>query len=230
RFQTPVFMLSDLDIGMNDWVIPRLKWEDSYRPNRGRVLTAAELEAMPKYFRYSPENADQVAARTLPGVHAKGAFFTRGSGHNKLGGYTEIPDEYQEVMDRLARKHKAAAPAVPAPIIRNQADATFGIISLGGCDAAVREAVDALAERGVIADYMRVRGFPFDDRVEAFLAAHDRVFIVEQNRDAQLRTLILTETQVKKEKLRSILVYGGFPLSSRHVIDGVTSQLGHTEG
>jgi 2-oxoglutarate ferredoxin oxidoreductase subunit alpha len=222
-------MLSDLDIGMNDWVIPRLKWDDSYRPNRGRVLTAEELEAMPKYFRYSPENADHVAARTVPGVHSKGAFFTRGSGHNKLGVYTEIPDEYQDVMDRLARKHKASAAAVPAPIIRSQPDATFGIISLGGCDAAVREAVDALSERGIIGDYMRVRGFPFDDRVEAFLAAHERIFIVEQNRDAQLRTLLTVETAVPKEKLRSVLVYGGFPLSSRHVIDGVTSQLGREE-
>jgi 2-oxoglutarate ferredoxin oxidoreductase subunit alpha len=225
RFQTPVMMLSDLDIGMNDWVCPRLEWDDSYRPDRGRVLTAAELQAMEKFARYSNENADHVAARTLPGVHSKGAFFTRGSGHNKLGGYTEIPDEYQEVMDRLARKHKAAAKAVPAPVIVKQPDATFGIITLGGCDPAVREAVDILAERGIIADYMRVRGFPFDDSVEAFLRAHDRVFVVEQNRDAQLRTLLTMETGVDgvREKLKSILVYGGFPLSARHVIDGVTA-------
>jgi 2-oxoglutarate ferredoxin oxidoreductase subunit alpha len=230
RFQTPVFVLSDLDIGMNDWVIPRLKWDDGYRPNRGRVLSAAELEALPKFHRYSNEDADHVAARTLPGVHPKGAFFTRGSGHNKLGGYTEIPDEYQEVMDRLARKHKAAAKAVPAPVIRKQPDATFGIVSLGGCDAAVREAVDRLAERGIIADYMRVRGFPFDESVEAFLRAHDRVYVIEQNRDAQLRTLLTMETGVEgaKEKLRSVLVYGGFPLSSRHVIDGVTGQSGQS--
>ena len=157
--------------------------------------------------------------------HSKGAFFTRGSGHNKLGGYTEIPDEYQEVVDRLARKHKAAAKAVPAPIIEKQVDATLGIVSLGGCDPAVREAVELLAERGIIADYMRVRGFPFDDRVEAFLAAHDKVFVVEQNRDAQLRSLLVLETSAPKEKLRSVLVYGGFPLSARHVIDGITSQL-----
>jgi 2-oxoglutarate ferredoxin oxidoreductase subunit alpha len=225
RFQTPVMMLSDLDIGMNDWVCPRLEWDDSYRPDRGRVLTAAELQAMEKFARYSNENADHVAARTLPGVHAKGAFFTRGSGHNKLGGYTEIPDEYQEVMDRLARKHKAAAKAVPAPLIVKQPDATMGIITLGGCDPAVREAIDTLAERGIMADFMRVRGFPFDDSVEAFLRAHDRVFVVEQNRDAQLRTLLTMETAVEgvREKLRSILVYGGFPLSARHVIDGVTA-------
>src|SRR5262249_17493158 len=98
HFQTPVFVLTDLDIGMNDWVIKRLKWDDGYRPDRGRVLSAEQLEALEKYTRYHPEDADGVAARTLPGVHAKGAFFTRGSGHNKFGGYTEIPDEYQEVM------------------------------------------------------------------------------------------------------------------------------------
>ena len=232
RFQTPVFMLSDLDIGMNDWVCPRLHWDDSYRPNRGRVLSAAELEAMPKFFRYSPEDADHVAARTLPGVHSKGAFFTRGSGHNKLGGYTEIPDEYQDVMDRLARKHKAAAKAVPAPIIRKQADATFGIVSVGGCDLAVREAVETLAERGIIADFMRVRAFPFDDTVEAFLRAYDRIYVVEQNRDAQLRTLLTMETNVPgiKEKLRPVLVYGGFPLSARHVLDGVAAETERSVG
>jgi len=223
RFQTPVFMLSDLDIGMNDWVCPRLKWDDSYRPNRGRVLSAAELEALPKFHRYSNENQDHVAARTLPGIHSKGAFFTRGSGHNKFGGYTEIPDEYQEVMDRLARKHKSAANAVPAPVIRKQDGATAGLISLGGCDPAVREAVDALASQGIVVDYMRVRGFPFGDAVEEFLAQHDPIFVIEQNRDAQLKTLLLVETKVSKEKLRSLLVYGGFPLSSRHVVDGITA-------
>ncbi len=225
RFQTPVFVLSDLDIGMNDWVCPRMKWDDSYRPNRGRVLGADELEKLAKYFRYSPANDDQVAARTLPGVHAKGAFFTRGSGHNKLGGYTEIPDEYQEVMDRLLKKHAAAARAVPPAVVQKQVDAKFGIISLGGCDPAVREAVALLAERGVMADYLRVRAFPFGEDVEAFLAAHERVFVVEQNRDAQLRTLLTMETRATKEKLKSVLVYGGFPLSARHVVDGITAQL-----
>jgi len=108
RFQTPVFVLTDLDIGMNDWVVPRLTWDDSYRPDRGRVLSKEELDELPKFHRYSPEDWQGVAARTLPGTTAKGAFFTRGSGHNKLGGYTELPDEYQEVMDRLARKHWSA--------------------------------------------------------------------------------------------------------------------------
>jgi len=229
RFQTPVFMLSDLDIGMNDWVTARLAWDDAYVPDRGAVLGAAELEAMGKYFRYWPENADHVAARTLPGVHQKGAFFTRGSGHNKFGGYTEIPDEYQEVMERLARKHKAAARAVPAPVVVEREGASFGVISLGGCDRAVREALTLLAERGVQADYMRIRAFPFDERVEAFLEKHDRCFVVEQNRDAQLRTLLTMETRAPKEKLASVLFWGGFPLSARHVVDGITSQLGQAE-
>jgi 2-oxoglutarate ferredoxin oxidoreductase subunit alpha len=225
RFQTPVFLLSDLDIGMNDWVCNRLKWDDSYRPERGRVLSAAELEAMGKFYRYWPENDEGVAARTLPGVHEKGAFFTRGSGHNKYGGYTETPAEYQEVTDRLAHKHRSAAKAVPAPIIVTQHDATLGIVSLGGCDSAVREAVHALAEQGIIADYMRIRGFPFDDRVEAFLNTHELNFVVEQNRDGQLKTLLVAETSIEKRRLHSLLFYSGFPLSSRQVVEGVLSKL-----
>jgi 2-oxoglutarate ferredoxin oxidoreductase subunit alpha len=230
RFQTPVFILSDLDIGMNDWVCPRLKWDDSYRPNRGRVLTAEELKAMVKFLRYTNENDEHVAARTLPGVHPKGSFFTRGSGHNKFGHYTEIPDEYQDVMDRLLRKHTAAAQAVPPAIISKQDGAKIGLVSVGGCDPAVREAVEILGGpgqgqgqgTGIKVDYMRIRAFPFGQEVEDFLAEHDRIFVVEQNRDAQLRSLLTLETKVSKEKLRSILVYGGFPLSSRHVVEAIT--------
>ncbi len=230
RFQTPVFILSDLDIGMNDWVCPRLKWDDAYRPDRGRVLDAAQLEALGKYFRYSPENEDQVAARTLPGVSAKGSFFTRGSGHNKLGHYTEIPDEYQEVMDRLLRKHQAAARAVPPAIVRGPHGRTpgakVGIVSLGGCDPAVREGMDTLDDAGIATDYLRVRAFPFGREVEDFLAAHERIFVIEQNRDAQLKSLLILETNVSKDKLKSVLVYGGFPLSSRHVVDAITKAMG----
>jgi 2-oxoglutarate ferredoxin oxidoreductase subunit alpha len=224
RFQTPVFLMSDLDIGMNDWVTPRLQWDDAYRPDRGRVLSAEDLKAMDRFFRYSPADDDHVAARSLPGVHARGAFFTRGSGHNKLGAYTETPDEYQEVVDRLALKHRAAARAVPPAVIHTQHDASFGILSLGGCDPAVREAVDLLAIGGVRADYLRVRAFPFGEEVERFLEEHPRTYVVEQNRDAQLRTLLLAETRVGKDKLRSVLVYGGFPLSAQHVVDGISRQ------
>jgi len=225
RFQTPVLMLTDLDIGMNDWVVPRFKWDESYKPDRGRVLTAAELEKLPKFQRYHHEDENYVAARTLPGVHSKGAFFTRGSGHNKFGGYTEIPDEYQEVVDRLLKKHKAAAKLVPAPVITKRKGAKVGLITIGGCDAAVREAADILASRDCLTDVMRIRGFPFDESVEKFAHEHDSCFVIEQNRDAQLRSLLLLETAIQKDELRSILVYGGFPLSARHVVDEVRRQL-----
>jgi 2-oxoglutarate/2-oxoacid ferredoxin oxidoreductase subunit alpha len=225
RFQTPVFILSDLDIGMNDWVIPRLKWDDSYRPDRGRVLSREELEAIPKFYRYWPEDEIGVAARSLPGVHEKGAFFTRGSGHNKLGGYTEQPDEYQEVMDRLARKHAAARSFVPKAVIERREGASFGVLTVGGCDLAVREALEALDARGLRGDYLRVRAFPFGSEVESFLREHDPVFVVEQNRDGQLLSLITLETPVPKEKLRSVRAYGGFPLQANQVIRGIETQL-----
>jgi 2-oxoglutarate/2-oxoacid ferredoxin oxidoreductase subunit alpha len=225
RFQTPVLMLTDLDIGMNDWVVPRFKWDESYKPDRGRVLSAAELEKLPKFQRYYHEDENYIAARTLPGVHSKGAFFTRGSGHNKFGGYTEIPDEYQEVVDRLLKKHRAAAKLVPVPIIKKRDSSKIGLITIGGCDAAVREAVDVLAQQGIEADFMRIRGFPFDDSIEEFIHDHDLNFVIEQNRDSQLRSLLLLETGVQKDELRSVLVYGGFPLSAKHVVDDVVRQL-----
>jgi 2-oxoglutarate ferredoxin oxidoreductase subunit alpha len=229
RFQTPVIMLSDLDIGMNDWVVPRLSWDDASVPDRGRVLSAAELEQIAGFYRYSNEDKDYVTPRTLPGVHPSGAFFTRGSGHNTLGEYTETPDEYQEVLDRLGRKHRAAAKYVPAPVIQHREGAEIGVITLGGCDAAVREAIDVLAtplngRPGLAADYMRIRGFPFDESVDEFLDEHEACFVVEQNRDAQLRSLLLLETTAQRDKLRSVLVYGGFPLSARHVVEGIMSQ------
>jgi len=227
RFQTPVFLLSDLDIGMNDWVVPRLEWNDEFQPDRGRVLTKEQIEALPKFHRYSPEDEHGVAARTLPGVSEKGAFFTRGSGHNKLGGYTEIPEEYEEVMERLARKHRAARTFVPEAVIETQPGAQFGVITVGGCNLAVREALEVLARRGIVADFCRVRAFPFGQEIEDFLARHERHFVVEQNRDGQLRSLLVLETPVPKHHLRSVLAYGGFPLQAQQVIDGI---LKHLEG
>jgi 2-oxoglutarate ferredoxin oxidoreductase subunit alpha len=225
RFQTPVFLLSDLDIGMNDWVVPQLHWDDGYRPDRGRVLTKQQIEALPKFYRYSPEDELGVAARTLPGVCPEGAFFTRGSGHNKLGGYTEIPREYQEVMERLGRKHRAARNLVPEAIIERRPHARCALVTIGGCDLAVREAIERLAAHGIDADYMRIRGFPFGDEVEDFLASHDCIFVIEQNRDGQLRTLLAMETAASKEKLRSIREYGGFPLQASQVATVVEAQL-----
>jgi 2-oxoglutarate ferredoxin oxidoreductase subunit alpha len=226
RFQTPVFMLSDLDIGMNDWVVPRLTWDDAYRPDRGRVLDLSEIEKLSKFLRYTNEDENHIASRTLPGVHSKGAFFTRGSGHNRFGAYTEMPDEYQDVVERLLRKHKSAAKFIPAPVIEKHAGARIGIVTIGGCDPAVREAIELLPNRGIDANFMRIRGFPFGEDVENFLNAHDVNFIVEQNRDAQLCSLLTLETGVAKDKLRSILAFGGFPLSAKNVIDGVLEQVG----
>jgi 2-oxoglutarate/2-oxoacid ferredoxin oxidoreductase subunit alpha len=223
QFQTPVFLLTDLDIGMNDWVTPKLSWDDSYRPNRGKVLNAEELKSIEHFQRYMPVNGSAIAPRTIPGVSPKGAYFTRGSGHNKFGAYTEIPDEYQEVMDRLLRKHKEAAGFVPAPIIEKRKGASVGVITVGGCDSAVREALDILAAQGTPMDYMRIRAFPFDEPVDAFITEHDFCYVVEQNRDAQLRSLLILETTAQKEKLKSILVYGGFPLSASHVVSAVTA-------
>ncbi len=225
QFQTPVMMLTDLDIGMNDWVVDKFEWDDSYVPNRGKVLTAEELEKLPRYTRYHPADENNVAARTLPGVHQKGAFFIRGSGHNKFGGYTEIPDEYQEVVDRLLKKHASAAKFVPKPVVQRREEARFGVISTGGCHRAVNEAMQALANRGINADYMRIRAFPFTGEVESFIMEHPYTFVVEQNRDAQLKSLLTLETKVPKDRLRSVCHYGGFPLSASQVVDSILSQV-----
>ena len=225
RFQTPVFMLSDLDIAMNDWVIPQLKWDDTYTPDRGRVLDDQDLEKIAEFFRYTDEDDDFVTPRTLPGSDSKGAYFIRGSGHDKFGQYTESPAQYQGVVDRLKEKHAAAAAHVPAPIVQRREGAKVGVITLGSCDLAVREALDDLAAQGLNADFMRVRGFPFVPEVRQFVEEHEHCFVVEQNRDAQLRSLISIETGVAIEKMHALLAYGGFPLSARHVVDQITRQL-----
>ncbi|HVC20327.1 MAG TPA: 2-oxoacid:acceptor oxidoreductase subunit alpha [Vicinamibacterales bacterium] len=221
RFQTPVFVLSDLDIGMNDWMVPRLTWDDAHRPDRGKLIPAAELERMAKFSRYLDVDGDGIAARTLPGVHPKGAYFTRGSGHDRHGNYTEDAAEYQEVVDRLARKISGAARAVPAPEFHLQAGAEVGIVSVGGCHGAVLEAVHRLKAQGIPVDYMRVRGFPFDTPVADFLRRHKTVFVVEQNRDAQLRALLTLETGVPRDQMTPVLDYGGLPLTARRVVDAV---------
>ena len=225
RFQTPVFVLSDLDIGMNDWVIPKLTWDDTYRPDRGKVLGAEELEHAKSFYRYLDVDGDGIPYRTLPGTHPKGAYFTRGSGHNRFAGYTEDAEEYTEVVDRIDRKIQRASRAVPPPIIKAKAGNTVGLVTVGGCHGACLEAIDLLTKDGIVVDYMRVRGFPFGDEVAGFLEAHDINFVVEQNRDAQLRSLLMLETGVPIEKLASVRHYGGFPMSAHHVITGVKAKL-----
>ncbi len=225
RFQTPVFVLSDLDIGMNDWMVPKLAWDDAYVPDRGKVLSAAQLDEATTFFRYLDSDGDGVPYRTLPGVHPKGAYFTRGSGHNRFGGYTEDPDEYVDVMERLSRKIQNASRFVPAPEIRVTPGAKMGIVTIGACHAACIEAMDLLKKDGVALDYMRVRGFPFGDDVQRFLDAHEVNVVVEMNRDAQLRSLLMLETGVHIEKLESVRYYGGFPLSAHHVVSGVKARI-----
>jgi 2-oxoglutarate ferredoxin oxidoreductase subunit alpha len=225
RFQTPVFVVSDLDIGMNDWRCSRFRWDDAYVPDRGKVLGPEQLERMQTFYRYLDIDGDGITARTLPGVHPKGAYFTRGSGHTKYGAYTEDAAEYVEVMERIRRKIDSAADAVPAPVIRGPGNARVGIVTLGSCNAAVLEACERLAALGIEVDYLRVRGFPFAASIGEFLAAHDLDFVVEQNRDGQLSSLLLLETGVAHEKLRPVRDYGGMPLSAEVVVQSVLAGL-----
>jgi 2-oxoglutarate ferredoxin oxidoreductase subunit alpha len=226
RVQTPVFVLSDLDIGMNDWMVPRLKWDDAYRPDRGKVLGADELERIERFNRYLDVDGDGIAARTFPGVHAKGAFFTRGSGHNKFGGYTEDAAEYADVMLRLSRKMETAVKYLPTPEIRSVPGARIGIVALGSGHRAVLEALEQLEANGVSASYLRVRAFPFTHEVGAFLMEHERIFVVEQNRDGQLASLLAIETGFPRPRMEQVGTFGGLPLSARDVVDGVLEALG----
>jgi 2-oxoglutarate/2-oxoacid ferredoxin oxidoreductase subunit alpha len=224
QLQTPVLVLSDLDIGMNDWMCPDFKWDESYQPDRGKILDAEQLAKIDRFWRYYDHDNDGIPQRTLPGVHPKGAYFARGSGHSQYGAYTEDSKEYQVVIDRLRKKWMTAARLVPRPIIqRAQQPTDIAIVSLGSGDGAVHEAQLRLRANGIHADYMRIRAFPFNDEVEQFLQAHKINFVVEQNRDAQLRSMLIMETGVEKTRLRSILHYNGMPIPASYVFDGVMS-------
>ena len=227
RLQTPVLVLSDLDIGMNDWMCRDLKWDDDWKPDRGKVYGKAELEKMEKFYRYLDSDEDGIPYRTFPGVHPKGAYFTRGSGHTQLGTYTEDSTEYQIVLDRLLRKFATAKKLVPAPLVAaGLARSSSALVAYGSSDGAVREALDVLRRQGIPLNYLRIKAFPFGDDVEKFLAAHRLVFVVEQNRDAQMRSLLTLETQVEKSKLRSLLHYSGLPVSSQFIVNGVLAEVG----
>src|SRR5215475_4703488 len=225
RLQTPVFVLSDLDIGMNDWMCRDLKWDDSYRPDRGKMLGKEEVLKLEKFYRYMDKDGDGIGYRTLPGVHPKAAYFTRGSGHSQYGAYTEDAAEYQLVLDRLLKKWGTARRLVPRAVIDATAGGRIGMVSVGSCDGAIREALDVLKTHGVAVDYMRVRAFPFSEDVERFLNAHRLLFVVEQNRDAQFKSLLTLETSVEKSKLRSLLHYNGLPISSSFIVEGVLAEV-----
>lgn len=221
RLQTPVFVLSDLDIGMNDWMVPDLTWDDSRVPDRGKLLDAETVAGLERYGRYRDPDGDGIPWRTLPGTSTKAAYFTRGSGHNEWAGYTEDSAEYQAVVDRLRRKSDTAAKMVPAPLLDGDGKAAIGIISLGSCDGAVREALTTLRAEGARIDYLRLRGFPFCAAVGEFIAKHRLVFVVEQNRDAQLRAMLAMETGAPRDSMRPVLHYSGLPMTAACVLEAL---------
>jgi 2-oxoglutarate ferredoxin oxidoreductase subunit alpha len=225
RLQTPVFVLSDLDIGMNDWMCPDLKWDDAYKPDRGKVLSQEELDGLDKFYRYLDRDDDAIPYRTLPGMSPKAAYFTRGSGHNQYGVYTEDSAEYQVVLDRLKRKFSTAAKIVPKAVVTGKGNCSVAIVSVGSCDGAIREALDVLKQQKIEVDYLRIKAFPFGSEVDAFLKSHASIFVVEQNRDAQLKSLITLETAVEKSKLFSILSYSGLPISAQPIVDEIRAKL-----
>ena len=226
RLQSPVIVLSDLDIGMNDWMVSELEWDESYSPDRGKVLDASALQTVEAFSRYLDLDGDGICYRTYPGVDEKGAYFTRGSGHDEHSAYTERPDDYQRLMERLRRKSDTAAELVPAAQLRRAPrETSYGIIAFGSSDGAVVEAIARLEESEVTVDYLRIRAFPFGREVGKFLDEHERIFVVEQNRDAQLKSLLQLEMDVQPEKLISVLSFSGFPIDYRCIYKSLFDEL-----
>jgi 2-oxoglutarate ferredoxin oxidoreductase subunit alpha len=227
RLQTPVFVLSDLDIGMNEWLCEPLAWDDARRFDRGKVMTAAELEAGREFGRYLDVDGDGIPYRTWPGTHpTRGAFFTRGTSRDAYARYTEEGGTYVDNMRRLLRKLETAKSLVPAPIARRARQATrFGLIHYGSSSAAVDEALVALERRGIHLDTLRLRAFPFADEVVDFVNDHDQVFIVEQNRDAQMRTLLVNECALDPARFVTVLHYDGTPITARFITGEVADRL-----
>ena len=225
RLQTPVMVLSDIDIGMNDWVCPDLKWDDKYQPDKGKVLSPEDLESMDKFYRYLDTDGDGITYRTIPGEHPKGSYFTRGSGHTKYGAYTEDSAEYKEVVDRLLVKWETTRTIVPEPEIEYSKFNKNGILSLGSCDGAVKEALVHLKDKNVGLNYCRVKAFPFTESVTDFIDKHERIYVVEQNRDGQLRSLLILDANADPNKLVSMLHYDGMPINASFVIDRVLEEV-----
>lgn len=228
KFQTPVFVLSDLDLGMNNWASTTFAYPE--KPiSRGKVLNAAELEKAGGFARYKDVDGDGIPYRTLPGTkHPAAAYFTRGSGHNDRAGYSERPDDYKNNVDRLARKFDIARKFVPAPVKEVSGTSTIGVIAYGTTHWAMYESHDQLEkEYGVKVDYLRLRAYPFAQDVHEFIKSHDRVYVVEQNRDAQMFQLLKLDIAAEQVvKLRSVLHYNGLPVDARSITDEIISQEG----
>ncbi|MDP3852491.1 2-oxoacid:acceptor oxidoreductase subunit alpha [Phenylobacterium sp.] len=223
RLQTTIFVMLDLDIGMNEWLTKPFAWDPERKLDRGKVMTYEDLEAGKEFGRYLDVDGDGVPYRTYPGVHpTKGGYFTRGTSRNPYARYSEEGAVYVDNMQRLLRKFETAKALVPAPVARPSRRATReGVIYYGSTAPSMHEALETLETQGLHLDALRVRGFPFADEVFDFIAAHDRVFVVEQNRDAQLRTLLVNEGDVAPSKLIAVLNYDGSPITARFIAGAI---------
>ena len=227
RLQTPIFVMEDLDIGMNEWLCEPFVWDDARKYDRGKIMTADDLDAGKLFGRYLDVDGDAIGYRTLPGTHpSKGSYFTRGSSHDKMAKYTEEGDAYQEVMQRLLRKFETAKSLVPAPVIRQAAEKTsYGAIYFGSTAPAMDEALAALEEEGLHLNTLRLRAFPFSEAVSDFINAHEQIFLVEQNRDAQMRMLLVNECGADPARFISILNYDGTPITARFIMREIAGRM-----
>jgi 2-oxoglutarate ferredoxin oxidoreductase subunit alpha len=227
RLQTPIFVMTDLDIGMNQRLCKPFVWDDAGEYDRGKVMTAEELEAGKDFGRYKDVDGDGIPWRTLPGTHPTlGSFFTRGTTRDPYARYSERGQDYIYNMERLEKKFKTAADLVPQPVLRKAAHATrLGVIYFGSTSPAMAEALDVLTEQGIELDAMRLLAFPFPESVNRFIAEHDKVFIVEQNRDAQMHSLIVNELAINPAQLQKVLHYDGTPITARFITDAIEKNL-----
>ena len=227
RLQTPIFVMEDLDIGMNDWLCQPLTWDDSRTYDRGKIMNAADLDAGKTFGRYLDVDGDAIPYRTLPGTHpTKGAYFTRGTSRDRFAKYSEEGAVYVDNMQRLVRKFETAKSLVPAPVKRQARErARYGVIYFGSTSAAMSEALVALEGQSLHLDTLRIRAFPFSDEVIEFINAYDQVFVVEQNRDAQLRMLLVNECAIDPARFISVLHYDGTPITARFITSAIADRL-----
>jgi len=225
RLQTPVFLMSDLDIGMNQRLCKPLQWDDARAYDRGKVMTAEMLDAGKEFGRYLDVDGDGIPFRTYPGAHAtKGAYFTRGTSKNAYAVYSEAGADYAYNMQRLLKKHDFAKTLVPMPVLTpSREPARFGCIYYGSTSPSMQEALEALAEKGIFVNALRVRAFPFQDEIYDFVQSHSKVFVVEQNRDAQLKILLVNEAGINPASLISILHYDGTPITARFITGEISA-------
>jgi 2-oxoglutarate ferredoxin oxidoreductase subunit alpha len=223
RLQTPVFVMTDLDIGMNQRLCAPFKWDDSRRYDRGKVMTREELEAGKDFGRYLDVDGDGIPYRTYPGTHPRrGAYFTRGTTKSGYASYSEAGPDYVYNAQRLLQKFESAKGLVPKAVLTpSRVPARFGCIYYGSTSPAMQEALEALAGRGVFVNALRVRGFPFQDEIFDFVASHSKVFVVEQNRDAQMKTLLVNDAGINPASLISVLHYDGTPITARFITNEI---------